>query len=93
MSVNTTSHFLLCPSPGWGKNFQSSLQCNDIHLISLIGHVRPFCTLATRLVREQENIIVTLIVAPNVLDKTRNEITRQILDEPSGSSKAVERIR
>ena len=41
--------------------------------ICQIGHVRPFCTLATRLVRERETIIVTLIVAPQVLYKTRTE--------------------
>ena len=63
--------------------------------ICLIGHVRPFCTLATRLVRERETIIVTLIVASQVLYKTRTEISRQFLDEPSGSSKskACQRVR
>ena len=64
-------------------------------LICQIGHVRPFCTLATRLVRERETIIVTLIVAPQVLYKTRTEVSRQFLDEPSGSSKlkALQRVR
>ena len=46
-----------------------------------------------RLVREQETIIVTLLVAPHQLDKTRTEVSRHFLDEPSGGSKALERIR
>ena len=58
-----------------------------------IGHVRPFCALATRLVRGQETTIVTFIVAPHVLDKTRTEISRQFLDEDLESSKALQRIR
>ena len=67
---------------------------NDIHLIIyLIGHIRPFCALAIRLVREQETIIATLIVAPHLLDKTRTEVSRHFLDESSGSSKALQRIR
>ena len=59
----------------------------------LIGHIRPFCALATRLAREQENIIVTFIVTPHLLDKTKTEVSRQFLDEPSESSKALQRIR
>ena len=43
--------------------------------------------------REQESIIVTFIVAPHVLEKTRTEISRQFLNEPSESSKALQRIR
>ena len=58
----------------------------------LIGHIRPFCILATRLVLEQENVVVTFIVSPDVLDKTRTEVSRQFLIEPE-SSKALERIR
>ena len=87
-------HFLLCPSTGWGKNYHSWLcSFQDIHLTSLTGHIRPFCALAMRLVREQETIIVTLLVAPHQLDKTRTEVSRHFLDEPSGGSKALERIR
>ena len=90
----STSHFLLCPIPAWGKNYHSLLYpFEDIHLICPIGHMRPLCTLATRLVREQETIIVSFIVSPHVLDKTRTEISRQFLDEPSEGSKALQRIR
>jgi hypothetical protein len=53
------------------------------HSICLIGHVRPFCALATRLVRERETIIITFIIPPNVLVKARTEVSRQFLDEPS----------
>ena len=49
--------------------------------------------LATRLVREQENVVVTLIVAPILLDKTRTEISRQFLNEPLEISRAFQRIR
>ena len=52
----------------------------------------PFCILATRLVLEQENVMVTFIVAPDVLDKTRTEVSRQFLNQ-SESSKALQRIR
>ena len=88
------SHFLLSPSPGWGKNYYYLLSSfKDIDLIYLTGHVRPFCTLATRLVREQETIIVTLLVASQVVNKTRTEVSRHFLDESSESSKALQRIR
>ena len=62
------------------------------HLIHLIGHIRPFCILATRLVLEQENVVVTFIVGPHFLDKTRAEVSRQFFSEPE-SSKALQRIR
>ena len=94
-SINTlTSHFLLCPYPAWGKNYHSSLCLfKDIHSICPIGHIRSFCALATQLVREQETIIATFIVAPRVLDKTRTEVSHQFLDEPSETLKALQRIR
>ena len=87
MSSMNTSHFLLCL-------FQLGVRIiihrhaffKHIHSICLIGDIRPFCALVSRLVREQETIIATFIVAPHVLDKTRNEISRQFLDEPSESS-------
>ena len=76
------------------RNYHSSL-CffKDIHSIFLIGHVRPFCALATRLVREEKTIVATFVIPPDLLDKTRTEVSRQFLDEPSGSSKALQRIR
>jgi hypothetical protein len=52
----------------------------------------PFCILATRLMLEQENVVVTFIVAPHVLDKTRTELSRQFLNEPE-SSEILQRIR
>ena len=89
--MNNTSHFLLCPIPPWGKN-NHSLICS-FDLICPIGHVRPFCALATRLVCEQENIIVTFIVVPHILNKTRIEISRQFFDKSSEKLKALQRIR
>ena len=63
----------------------------DAHF-KLIGHIRPFCILATRLVLEQENVVITLMVAPHVLDKTRSEVSRQFINEPS-KAQALQRIR
>ena len=63
------------------------------HFTCPIGHVRPFSTFATHLVCEQENIIVTFIVTPDALDKTRREVSRQLLDKSSENSKAFQRIR
>ncbi|KAF8797535.1 UDP-Glycosyltransferase/glycogen phosphorylase [Phlegmacium glaucopus] len=57
------------------------------------GHIRPFCVLATRIVREQENSVVTFIVVPHLLEKARAEISRQFRDEPSETAKALQRIR
>ena len=65
----------------------------DIHSTCPIGHIRPFCALATRLVRGQETIIVTLIVSPHELNKTKTEVSHLFVDEPSDASKALERIR
>ena len=59
----------------------------------MLGHIRPFCVLATRLVREQENVVVTFLVALHVLEKTRAEVLRQLLDEPSDRVEALQRIR
>jgi hypothetical protein len=94
LKLMNISHFVLCPIPAWGKNYHSSLcSFKNIYSICLIGHIRPFGVLATRLVREQETIIATFIVAPHLLVKTRTEVSRQFLDEPSESSKALQRIR
>ena len=59
----------------------------------ILGHIRPFCVLAPRLVREQKNVVVTFMVAPQVLEKVRAEISRQFLDESSDSVEALKRIR
>ena len=93
MSSMNISHFLFCSVPSWGKNLSFIALLSSTHLIFLIGHVRPFCTLATRLVREQETIIVTFIVAAHVLNKTRTEILRHFLDKALESSKVLQRIR
>jgi hypothetical protein len=85
-----SSHFLLFPIPAWGKNYHSSL-CPLTY--RLLGHIRPFCVLATRLVCEQGNVVVTFMVAPDVLEKTRAEVSRKFLDESSDSAEAFQRIR
>ena len=89
MTSTNSAHFLLVPFVFWGKNCDLSLYSfnKDVHLI---GHIRPFCILAMRLVLEQENVVVTFIVTPQVLDKTRTEVSRQIFNEPP---EALQRIR
>ncbi|KAF8067710.1 UDP-Glycosyltransferase/glycogen phosphorylase [Lyophyllum atratum] len=53
------------------------------------GHARPLCVLAARLVSESENVLVTILTAPHILDKARFEISRQF---ETGST-ALQRIR
>ena len=91
MSSTNISHFLFFPLSAWGKNYHSSLVCPMTYRI--LGHIRPFCVLASRLVREQENAVVTFMVAPDMLEKTRIEVSRQFLDKSSDSVDAIQRIR
>ena len=58
--------------------------------IELLGHIRPFCVLAPRIVSEQKNVVVTFIVGSQVLEKTRAEVSRQFIDQ---SAEALQRIR
>ncbi|KAJ7242105.1 hypothetical protein C8J57DRAFT_1726485 [Mycena rebaudengoi] len=46
------------------------------------GHVRPLCALAGRLVRENNNIAITILLAPNWITQAHVEIARQF---PAGS--------
>ena len=90
MASIKTSHFVFLPIPAWGKNYLSLLY----HLTyRILGHIRPFCVLAPRLVREQKNVVVTFMVGPHVLEKTRAEVSRQFSDESSDSVEALKRIR
>ena len=60
---------------------------------NILGHIKPFCVLAPRLVREQENVVITIMVGSYVLEKTQAEVPHQFLDESSESVKALQRIR
>ncbi|KAJ7019485.1 UDP-Glycosyltransferase/glycogen phosphorylase [Mycena alexandri] len=53
------------------------------------GHVRPLCVLAGRVVSEGDEIVVTVLMAPNLLEKARAEVSRQFLD----GHEALKRIR
>ncbi|KAF8067713.1 UDP-Glycosyltransferase/glycogen phosphorylase [Lyophyllum atratum] len=53
------------------------------------GHLRPLCVLAARLVSEREDILVTILAAPSMLEKSRSEIARQF----KNGSPALQRIR
>jgi hypothetical protein len=89
--MTKASHFIFFPIPAWGKNYHPSLSL--FLYIAYLGHIRPFCVLAPRLVREQKNVVVTFIVGSNVLEKTRAEVSRQFLDDSSDSAEALQRIR
>ena len=93
MSSTNISHFLFFPVSAWGKNYHSSLSWLYPLTYRILGHIRPFCVLAPRLVREQENVVVTVMVGSHVLERTRSEVSRQFLDESSDSVKALQRIR
>ncbi|KAJ7510340.1 UDP-Glycosyltransferase/glycogen phosphorylase [Mycena galericulata] len=47
------------------------------------GHVRPLCVLAGRIVSEG-NYVVTILMAPNLLEKARSEVSRQFLNGREG---------
>ena len=56
--------------------------------------MRPFCVLASRLVREQKNVVVTFIMAgSHVLEKMRAEVLRQLFDGSSDIAETLQRIR
>ncbi|KAF9552859.1 UDP-Glycosyltransferase/glycogen phosphorylase [Agrocybe pediades] len=42
------------------------------------GHARPFCILAARLVKEYKNVIVTIILTPNLLSKAQAEASSEL---------------
>ena len=90
MPSTKTSHFLIFSLPAWGKNYHWSLY--DFWHIEILGHIRPFCVLAHRLVSEQENVVVTFMVGPNSLEKIRTEISRLILLS-SDRAQVLQRIR
>ncbi|KAH9476195.1 UDP-glycosyltransferase 84A1 [Psilocybe cubensis] len=56
------------------------------------GHAKSFCVLATRLVEENENVVITLILAPNLLDKAETLINTE-LDFLNASDETRKRIR
>ncbi|KAF8903485.1 UDP-Glycosyltransferase/glycogen phosphorylase [Gymnopilus junonius] len=55
------------------------------------GHIRSFCILGARLVKEDENAVVTIIIDSRMLDKAHDEISAELR---SGQSQtALQRIR
>ncbi|KAJ7263480.1 hypothetical protein C8J57DRAFT_1629583, partial [Mycena rebaudengoi] len=63
---------------GWGRQLGTSHVDNFPS-----GHVRPLCSLASRLVRENNNIPITILLAPNWITQAHEEIARQF---PAGSN-------
>ncbi|KAF8965569.1 UDP-Glycosyltransferase/glycogen phosphorylase [Flammula alnicola] len=56
------------------------------------GHTRPILVLATRLVHEREDVIVTVLVGPNVLEKAHSDISTHF-HHTAESDSARRRIR
>ncbi|KAF8965570.1 hypothetical protein BDZ97DRAFT_1757126 [Flammula alnicola] len=56
------------------------------------GHTRPILVLATRLVHEREDVIVTVLVGPSVLEKAHSDISTQFRHTAESDS-ARRRIR
>ncbi|PPQ70942.1 hypothetical protein CVT25_013291 [Psilocybe cyanescens] len=56
------------------------------------GHVRPFCILAARLVKEHETAIVTMILSPSLLSKAETEVAAEFGGEASESTRRRIRI-
>ncbi|KAJ7265620.1 hypothetical protein C8J57DRAFT_390312 [Mycena rebaudengoi] len=48
------------------------------------GHIRPLCALAGRLVGENDNVAITILLAPNWITQAHAEISRQL---PTDSNK------
>jgi len=77
------SHILFTCIPAWGKFLvQDSLL--KLHLLCMIasesGHARPLCILAARLAKEKENVAVSLVLPPFILDKANEEILSELYD-------------
>ena len=84
-----TKHFLFSGVPAWGES--SSVLRNLAQL--LVGHIRPFCILAARLVNENEHVVVTMLIAPKLLDKAQSEVTAEFDSSRSYSEDARQRVR
>ncbi|KAF8869585.1 hypothetical protein CPB84DRAFT_1754948 [Gymnopilus junonius] len=71
-----TKHYVFSAFPAW-ESFK--------------GHIRSFCILGARLVKEDENVVVTIIIDSRMLDKAHDEISAELR---SGLSQtALQRIR
>ncbi|KAH9476163.1 UDP-glycosyltransferase 84A1 [Psilocybe cubensis] len=56
------------------------------------SHVRSFCTLAARLVREYNSVVVTIILSPDLLGKGQAEVDAELGSEVSESTRRRIRI-
>lgn len=83
-------HIVFSAVPAWGQCF-TLINSPHFRPHSCTGHTRPFCILAARLVKENENVVVTMLISPNFLDKAHREISAEL---QSGDSKVTrQRIR
>lgn len=81
MTPYTGSHFLL-PSPLslWGERSRTLV---TYKLIQLIGHIKPLCVFASRVVAERDQAVVTILLAPNIIDKALAELSEIFIDGAS----------
>jgi len=57
----------------------------------IAGHARSFCILAARLVKEDPDLIFTLLLAPTLLSKAQDEVEAELRDD--GTEERQKRIR
>lgn len=60
-------------------------------LCEFTGHVRPFCVLAARLVKEYHDCVVTMLLAPSLLKKAEDEVDSELQD--GASEETRKRVR
>ncbi|KAH9476237.1 UDP-glycosyltransferase 84A1 [Psilocybe cubensis] len=56
------------------------------------GHVRPFCVLAARLVKENNTVVTTLLLSPNLLKNAKAEIDSEFRGQETQSSRQRVRV-
>ncbi|KAF4612109.1 hypothetical protein D9613_004547 [Agrocybe pediades] len=56
------------------------------------GHARPFCILAARLVKENPDVILTLLLPPNLLSKAQDEVDAELHEASSQDMRTRIRI-
>lgn len=72
-SESTSPHLLLVPIPAWGKFLLEPRSLRPLTFGDKLGHIRPLCVLATRIIYERPDVFITMISAPMFLDKTIHE--------------------
>jgi len=85
----TGTHIVFSAIPAWGEHLVQLTQTPNLTLY--IGHARPFCVLAARLVKENKNLIITIVLAPTLLSKAQREVASELRGDADES--ILRRIR